>query len=180
MTCLHHLIEAQAARTPEEPAVAFEGERLTYAELERRAGRLAAHLRGLGAGPDVPVGLLVERSAQLIVAILGILKAGAAYVPMDTAYPRARLAFMLSDAGIGIVVTQASLADRVAGGAALAVRLDDIDWSAAPGPVRDEARAENLAYVIYTSGSTGRPKGVGVEHRNIVSYVNGVAVRLRL
>ena len=180
MTCLHHLIEAQAARTPEHPAVAFEGQRLTYAELERRAGRLAAHLRRLGAGPDVPVGLLVERSAELVVAILGILKAGAAYVPMDPAYPGERLGFMLSDAGIALVVTQASLLDKLPRGAARPVPLEEVDWDAAAAIAQSEVRAEHLAYVIYTSGSTGRPKGVAIEHRNIVNYVNGVAERLRL
>ena len=180
MSCLHHLIEAQAARTPASPAVAFEGERLTYAELERRAARLAARLRALGARPDVPVGLFVERSAELIVAILGILKAGAAYVPMDTAYPRERLAFMLSDAGIGLVVTQAPLMERLPQGAARALLLETTHRDAAAEPLPSDVRAQNLAYVIYTSGSTGRPKGVGVEHRNIVNYVKGVAERLRL
>jgi amino acid adenylation domain-containing protein len=180
MTCLHHLIEAQAARTPEHPAVAFEGETLSYAELERRAGRLAAQLRARGAGPDVPVGLFVERSIELIVSLLGILKAGAAYVPMDTAYPRERLAFMVCDAGMGLIVTQASLAAKLPASPARAVQLEEIDWDGAAEAAHSNACETNLAYVIYTSGSTGRPKGVGVEHRNIVNYVRGIVERLRL
>jgi non-ribosomal peptide synthetase component F len=99
MNCLHHLIEAQSARTPDADALAFEGERLTYRELERRANALAAHLRCLGAGPEARVGLYVERSLEMVVALLAVLKSGAAYVPMDVAFPRERLAFMLSDAG---------------------------------------------------------------------------------
>jgi amino acid adenylation domain-containing protein len=181
LNCLHELIEAQARRTPHSPAVAFEGASLTYAELERRAARLAAHLGRLGAGPDARVGLFVERSLEMVVGILAILKAGAAYVPMDTAYPPERLAFMLSDAGVELLLTQASLLAKLPLCAAQFVRVDEFDWAgaqvAAPEP---RVGAENLAYVIYTSGSTGRPKGVGIEHRNIVNYVLGVAERLRL
>jgi len=110
MNCLHGLIEAQALRTPEADAAAFEGERLGYRELERRANRLAAHLVRLGAGPEARVGLFVERSLEMLVGILGVLKAGAAYVPMDPAFPQERLAFMLSDAGARIVLTQTRLA----------------------------------------------------------------------
>jgi amino acid adenylation domain-containing protein len=178
LSCLHHLVEAQAARTPHEPAVAFEGARLTYAGLERRAGRLAVRLRALGAGPDMPVGLFAERSADLIVALLGILKSGAAYVPMDPAYPSERLAFMVRDAGMRLVVTQASLAGKLPSGVRC-VALEELDQDPAEFSAAD-VRPEHLAYVIYTSGSTGRPKGVAIEHRNIVNYVNGVLERLRL
>jgi amino acid adenylation domain-containing protein len=180
VNCLHELIEAQARRTPQAAALAFEGASLTYAELERRAGVLAAHLRRLGAGPDALVGLLVERSLDLVVGILGILKAGAAYVPMDTAYPPERLAWMLSDSGARLVLTQSPLAAKLPAHGAQLVRLDEFDWNGPAPTPKGEAGPENLAYVIYTSGSTGRPKGVAIEHRNIVNYVLGVAERLRL
>jgi amino acid adenylation domain-containing protein len=180
--CLHHLIEAQARRIPDAIALVFEGQRLTYGELDRRASRLAQHLRGLEAGPDVLVGLFVERSLEMVVGILGILKAGAAYVPMDTSYPQERLAFMLSDAGVKLLLTQGSLLAMLPASAAQVVRLDEFDWTGPEGEPQGDVRwdPENLAYVIYTSGSTGRPKGVCIEHRNIVNYVLGVAQRLQL
>ena len=180
--CLHALIEAQADRTPDRVAVVFERQQLTFGELNRRADRLARHLEAMGAGPDVPVGLFVERSADMVVGILAILKAGAAYLPIDTAYPRERIAFMLTDARVTLAVTQSSLRADLPLDGCQSVCLDGFDWSA-PAPearTAGRARAENLAYVIYTSGSTGRPKGVGIEHRNIVNYVLGVVDRLRL
>jgi amino acid adenylation domain-containing protein len=180
--CLHQLIEQQARRTPERVALVFEELRLTYGELDRRAERLAQHLRQLGVGPDVPVGLFVERSLEMVAGILAILKAGGAYVPMDTSYPEERLAFMLSDANVGVLLTQGSLVARLPSGAAQVVRLDKFDWHSEEDATRDEVSVEprHLAYVIYTSGSTGRPKGVCIEHRNIVNYVLGVVERLRL
>ena len=181
MNCLHHLIEAQSARTPEADALVFEGRRLTYRELERRASALAAHLRRLGAGPEARVGLYLERSLEMVVALLAVLKAGAAYVPMDVAFPRERLAFMLSDAGVKLVLTQSRLAAKLPAHDVQPVCVDAFDWSDAGMPLGDTGvRAENLAYVIYTSGSTGQPKGVCIEHRNIVHYVRGVAERLQL
>jgi amino acid adenylation domain-containing protein len=181
MNCLHHLIEAQSRRTPEAAALAFESQRMTYRELDRRANRLAAYLRRLGAGPEARVGLFVERSMELMVGILAVLKAGAAYVPIDTAYPRERLAFMLGDAGVKLVLSQAGLEAKLPASDARTVRMDEFDWQGdadAPGDVG--VRPEHLAYVIYTSGSTGVPKGVCIEHRNIVHYVLGVAQRLQL
>jgi len=180
--CLHQLIEAQAKRTPDQVAVVFEDRRMTYRELDRRADQLAHHLTALGAGPDVRVGLLVDRSLEMVVGILGTLKAGAAYVPIDAAYPADRIAFMLADAGVTLLLTQESLLARLPADAAHVVRLDAFDWTAAPAPAPRAAdvRPVNLAYVIYTSGSTGRPKGVCIEHRNIVNYVLGVSQRLRL
>ncbi len=179
---LHQLIEEQARRTPQQTALVFEKQRLTYEELNRRANQLALHLKSLGAGPDVLVGLFVERSLELVIGILGILKAGAAYLPIDAAYPQERIAYMLGDAKAKLVATQTSLLPSLPAGVAPAVCLDSLDWSSLPaGP---EAASgfdpANLAYVIYTSGSTGRPKGVGIEHRNIVNYVLGVAERLKL
>ncbi len=175
------LFEAQAGRTPNQTALVFEQQRLTYSELNRRASQLAQYLRGLGAGPDVLVGLLVERSADMIVGLLGILKAGAAYMPMDTAFPPERIAFMLADANAAVLVTQSSLLATLPAGAAQTVCMDTLDWKSLEGPAQSGSRArpENLAYVIYTSGSTGRPKGVCIEHRNIVNYALGVAERFQ-
>jgi amino acid adenylation domain-containing protein/FkbM family methyltransferase len=179
---LHQLIEAQAARTPGQPAVAFEQDKLTYQELDRRANQLAARLKSLGAGPDLLVGLFVERSLGMIVGMLGILKAGSAYVPIDPTYPQERISFMLGDAKIRLLVTQTSLLGRVPASEVEGVCLDSTDLSNTNGHAQVSApfRPSNLAYVIYTSGSTGRPKGVCIEHRNIVNYVLGVSQRLRL
>ena len=179
--CLHQLIEAQAWRTPGQVAVVFEQERLTYGELDRRADTLAHRLRRLGVGPDQLVGLFVDRSLEMVVGILGILKAGAAYVPIDATYPPERIAFMLADANVSVLLTQRSLVASLPTGVAEAVCLDAFDWSDSAAPRQDGSgvQAGNLAYVIYTSGSTGRPKGVCIEHRSIVNYVLGVAERLQ-
>jgi amino acid adenylation domain-containing protein len=175
---LHELIEAQARRTPQRPAVAFEGAKLSYAELDRRASRLARELQRLGAGPDARVGLFLERSLDMVVAIYAILKSGAAYVPIDPAYPQDRVSFMVADAGLKLAVT--GLAVSRSKLAVQTIALDAFDWSGAAEPLEQAVRPEHLAYVVYTSGSTGRPKGVGIEHRNIVNYVRGVAERLEL
>ena len=175
------LFEAQAGKTPNQTALVFENQRLAYRELDRRASLLANHLRGLGVGPDLLVGLFVERSAEMIVGLLGILKAGGAYVPMDTAFPQERIAFMLADANVKVLLTQTSLMASLPAGSARAVCLDTFDWNSTERPERSDARVrpENLAYVIYTSGSTGRPKGVCIEHRNIVNYALGVGDRFQ-
>src|SRR5690242_10169778 len=180
--CLHQLIEAQVDRTPDQVAVVFEDQRLTYRELDHRANQRARRLRNLGVGRDVRVGLFVERSLDMVTGILGILKAGGAYVPIDAAYPPERIAFMLEDAGVTSLLTQQSLQARLPGDAPSVLCLDVFDWEASDGLGRDAAqvRPDSLAYVIYTSGSTGRPKGVCIEHRNIVNYVLGVSERLRL
>lgn len=179
--CLHQLFEKQALRTPENFAAAFEDQKLTYRELAHRANQLARRLRSLGAGPDQVVGLLTERSLDMVVGILGILKAGAAYLPIDPAFPQERVEFMLGDAGAALLVTQTGLLPQAAEDTQR-VCLDVFDWSGADGSSQDEVQfhPRNLAYVIYTSGSTGRPKGVCIEHRNIVNYVQGVAERLQL
>ncbi|HYL56307.1 MAG TPA: amino acid adenylation domain-containing protein [Gemmatimonadales bacterium] len=179
--CLHELIADQARRTPDRVAVVFEGERLTYRELDRRADLLAQRLRDFDVGPDTLVGLLVERSLEMVVGILGILKAGAAYVPIDAAYPAERIAYVLADAKVTCLLTQERLQPRLPGDAPETVCLDTFDWTAAAGPERPDVgvRPDHLAYVIYTSGSTGRPKGVCIEHRNIVGYVQAICERLR-
>jgi amino acid adenylation domain-containing protein len=176
-SCIHELFEAQVARTPETVAVVFEGQQLTYRELNGRASQLARYLRALGVGPEVLVGICVERSLEIAVGILGILKAGGAYVPLDPMYPRERLAFMLDDTRTPVVLTQERLLERLPQHEAEAVCLDR-DWNAiaqhddATPPV--EATAENLAYVIYTSGSTGAPKGVQIAHRGLCNEIESV------
>ncbi|MBV9108923.1 MAG: amino acid adenylation domain-containing protein, partial [Gemmatimonadetes bacterium] len=168
--CIHEIIARQAAATPNAVAVVFEDERVTYAELDARANRLANHLRALGVGPEVRVGVCAERSVELVVALLGTLKAGGGYVPLDPGYPRDRLAYMLEDSRIAVLLTQARLAERIPPHGARTVRLD-ADWpriaresDAAPEP---GVGLDHLAYVIYTSGSTGQPKGAENAHRGI-------------
>jgi len=161
----------QAARTPNAPALTFGGESVTYAELDARANRLAHHLVKRGARKDSLVGLLVERSAETIVGILGILKAGAGYLPLDPAYPDDRLAYVLEDSGASVVVSTAGLAGRLPGEGTTIVRVDvDADAIAAEpsGAPPIDVSPDALAYVIYTSGSTGKPKGVQVTHANVV------------
>jgi amino acid adenylation domain-containing protein/FkbM family methyltransferase len=180
--CLHQLIEHQAQRTPDQVALVFEQQRLTYSELNRRADHLARHLRTLNVGPETLVGLFVERSLEMVVGILGVLKAGAAYVPIDAANPPERIAFVLTDANVTVLLAQHSLLPALPAGVAPVVCLDSFDWTQSEQRPHDAVPVQsgNLAYVIYTSGSTGRPKGVCIEHRNIVNYVLGISERLRL
>ncbi|MFL5540566.1 MAG: amino acid adenylation domain-containing protein, partial [Longimicrobiaceae bacterium] len=173
--CIHHLFEAQAARTPGAVAVVFEDETLSYAALNVRANRLAHHLRALGVGPDARVGVCVERGPEMIAGLLAILKAGGAYVPLDPAYPADRLRTMLEDSAPAALVTQSSLAGTFAGLDVPAVELDAPAPAWAEGPETNPACAGltpgHLAYVIYTSGSTGRPKGTEVPHRSLAGFV---------
>jgi amino acid adenylation domain-containing protein len=173
--CLHQLIEAQVERAPEAIAVVYEGHSLTYRELNARANQLAHYLQSLGVGPDVPVGLCVERSLELVVSLLAILKAGGAYVPLDPSYPQERLAYMLEDAEAPLLVTQTPLLGRVRVRADVQVVCLDADGSRWAGlsatlPSSDVS-SEHLAYIIYTSGSTGKPKGVQIPHRGLVNLL---------
>jgi surfactin family lipopeptide synthetase C len=172
--CLHQWFEAQVMRTPQALACIDGAEQLTYAQLNARANQLARHLRGLGVGAEVLVGIALERSAALLVALLGVLKAGGAYVPLDPAYPGERLGYMLADAQARVLLTQASLVERVPVGSAQLLCVDtqwgDIEQHEAGNldvPVRDD----QLAYVIYTSGSTGVPKGVMIEQGGLANYL---------
>jgi amino acid adenylation domain-containing protein len=172
---LYELFEAQVRRTPEAVAVVFGEAALTYGELGARAGRFARHLRRLGVGPDVLVGLLVERSLDMIVGVLGILRAGGAYVPLDPSYPAQRRAFMLEDSRAPVLLTQAHLRDRLPADSSEILLLDGDDGIAAAGhtaTLGDDPVAENLAYLIYTSGSTGRPKGVSLSHRALRNLID--------
>ena len=170
LACVPELFEAQAARTPAAVAVVFADQQLTYAQLDARANQLAHHLRGLGVGPEVVVGLCVERSLEMLVGLLGILKAGGAYLPLDPAYPSERLAFMLEDARAPVLVTQSRLLDQLPAYGARIVQVD-ADWPAiaqqSTTAPRSGLHPRNTAYVIYTSGSTGAPKGVAVSHGSI-------------
>ncbi|HYH80745.1 MAG TPA: amino acid adenylation domain-containing protein [Longimicrobium sp.] len=176
--CVHELFEAQVARTPGAVALVHAGAPLAYAELNARANRLAHHLRGMGVGPDVRVGLCVERGPALVVGLLAALKAGGAYVPLDPEYPEERLRYMLADSAPAVVLTQASLRDRFAdaGVPLLALDADAPAWADAPAanPAHAALTPEHTAYVIYTSGSTGRPKGTEVPHRAIPGFFRGV------
>ncbi len=165
---LHRLIEAQAARTPEAVAVCFDDSRLTYRELDVAAGRVAARLRALGAGAESLVGVAMERSLQLVVALLGVLKAGAAYVPLDPDYPQERLAFMLEDSGVRVLLTQQRLSGSLPPYDGYLVACDEeLPVGAAEPGSSAEVAPDGLAYMIYTSGSTGRPKGALNTHRGI-------------
>jgi aspartate racemase len=169
---IHRLFEAQAARTPDAVAVEFAGERLTYQQLNRRANQLAHHLRGLGVSNGSLVGICVRRSFDVMVGLLGILKAGGAWVPLDPTYPKERLAFMLSDSEAAILLTQRALVSALPDYAGRVICLDS-DWATIAGASAEnpatETTVDDLAYVIYTSGSTGTPKGVMGLHRGAVN-----------
>jgi len=177
------MLAAPAARHPDAIAACCGEQSLTYGELERSARRLAARLQELGVGPEARVGVCLERSAALVVAFRGILAAGGAYVPMDPAYPAARLGFMAADAGIQVLVGERATAGRLPSWAGATVWLDEPPSPAAVAPAGARGRgpalllADNLAYVIYTSGSTGKPKGVGVSHRALINLVEAVRRR---
>ena len=176
---IQEVFEARVEAAPAAVAVAFEETALTYSELNRRANRLAHRLRALGAEAEVPIGVCLERSVEMIVALLGILKAGGAYVPLDPTYPAERLSFLLEDTAVPIIVSRRQLADRLPEHGAELLCLEGdratLDRQSGENPSREDPTArtapENLAYVMYTSGSTGRPKGVAVSHRGVVRLV---------
>ncbi|HYG81326.1 MAG TPA: amino acid adenylation domain-containing protein, partial [Pyrinomonadaceae bacterium] len=173
---VHLLFEEQAAARPEAVAVVSGAGRVTYGELNGSANRLARRLIDLGVGPDSLVGIYMERSVEMLAAVLGVLKAGGAYLPLDTQYPKRRLAYMLEDARPSVLLTQAALAGALPETTACVVRVD-ADPAGDEGEENPPARARggNLAYVIYTSGSTGRPKGVMITHRNLSNYMKWCA-----
>ena len=174
--CAHQLVEAQARRTPSSVAVVAEAGELTYAELDDRANAIAHRLRALGVGPDVPVGLCLERSLDLVPALLGVLKAGGAYVPLDPNYPTERLSYMAQDAGLGVLVTSGATREVVTGCGAPELCLDEVGLGAGKGSLEGvPVVGENLAYLIYTSGSTGRPKGVEITHGSLVNFLESMA-----
>ena len=165
------LFEQQAKRTPKAVAVEYNDQQMTYAELNQKANQLAHYLHGLGVGPEVRVGICVERSLELVVSLLGVLKAGAAYLPMDFRYPKERLQFISEDAQVAVLVSQRALEDRFSQNQVKLIFLEDIREEieqCSRERVKNGAGTENLAYLIYTSGSTGNPKGVMVTHGNVV------------
>jgi amino acid adenylation domain-containing protein len=175
-TCVHELIAARADETPDRIAVADTNTILTYGELNRRANRLARRIKADGVGPDVPVAVCMQRSVEMLVAWLAVLKAGGAFVPLDPDYPADRLVFQVKDCGAPVILTQAALASRIAT-AGLSVKTIEVPLGAAglteesDADVSSAASAQNLAYIIYTSGSTGQPKGVEIEHRALMNLV---------
>ncbi len=175
--CIHHLIEEQAQRTPNNLAVVFEDQQLSYSELNSRANQLANHLRTLGVGPNILVALCIDRSLEMIIGILGILKAGGVYVPLDPTYPRERLNFILEDTGAQVLLTRQQIGKKLFGSQSsvtqeLRVLYLDADWENVAKRSESlqvsDVRPQDLVYVIYTSGSTGTPKGVVVTHQNLV------------
>ncbi|MCP4660195.1 MAG: AMP-binding protein, partial [bacterium] len=163
----------RVAASPDAIAVVDGGAWVSYAELNRRANRLAHSLRARGAEPEVPVGIFMDRSVELVVALLGVLKSGAAFVPLDPSYPDERLQFMAADTEISLAVTEERLSDRLPGNVVTPVWVDAEDHRL-PAPSDANPRLalapRNLAYVIYTSGSTGRPKGVAISHDSLSGH----------
>jgi amino acid adenylation domain-containing protein/non-ribosomal peptide synthase protein (TIGR01720 family) len=194
-TCIHELFEAQAEHSPDAVALVFEDQCLTYGSLNGRANQVAHHLRTLGVGPEVPVGICIERSPEMIVALLGTLKAGAAYVGLEPTLPQERLAFMLEDAQVPVLITTTSDERRPTTDdqsshinppssilhppSSIQAVVDlRADWNLIAQESTENSRTgvtvDNLAYIIYTSGSTGRPKGVAGAHRQLLSYLSGI------
>ena len=180
---IHQLFAEQAERTPDQIALMCEGQWVSYRELDRRANRLAHYLQGLGVGPEALVGVCLERSVDMVTAVMGALKSGGAYLPLDPEFPPERLAFMLDDAGARVALTRRKSAERLQAFSGQAVCLDE-EWE----KINEESEcepesgvaAENPVYMIYTSGSTGRPKGVMVRHRSLVNYTLDICRQLGL
>ncbi|MEA5602496.1 non-ribosomal peptide synthetase [Nostoc sp. UHCC 0252] len=173
--CVHQLFEVQVEKTPNAIAVIFENRQLTYRELNNRANQLAHYLQQLGVKPDVLAGICVERSIEMVVGLLAIMKAGGAYMPLDPAYPKERLAFTLADSQVSVLLAHTHLVNNLPSHSAQLVCIDTdsiafADYS--PENLVSSAIAEDLAYVIYTSGSTGKPKGVQIPHRAVVNFLS--------
>jgi amino acid adenylation domain-containing protein len=177
--CIHQRVETQVTKSPDEIAVVFEDQQLTYQELNQKANQLAHYLQSLGVGPDVLVGICCDRSLEMVIGVLGILKAGGAYVPLDPAYPRERIAFMVEDTQATVLLTQHHLKAHLPPSQARVLCLDT-DWQAIQAanagdqPPNSGVTPNHLAYIIYTSGSTGKPKGVQIQHRSAVNLLNSV------
>ncbi|WP_259764164.1 AMP-binding protein, partial [Pseudomonas protegens] len=174
--CVQQLVEAQVQKSPDAEALLFAGQRLSYRELNARANRLAHKLIELGVGPEVRVGVALQRTPEMVVALLAVLKAGGAYVPLDPDYPQDRLAHMLRDSQAQILLTESALLSLLPSVESLqTLQLDaQPGWLDAYSPENppQRANADNLAYVIYTSGSTGLPKGVAIAHRNVLALID--------
>ncbi len=174
-TCIHELFKAQVERTPDAVAIIFEDEHLTYRELNKRANQLAHYLQKQGVSPGVLVGICVERSLLMVIGLLGILKVGGAYVPLDPAYPQERLTFILEDAQVSVLLTQAQLIEAIPRTQTKVISLD-ADWQDIAQQSQEnlvsKVTTSNLAYVIYTSGSTGQPKGVMIKHQSAVAMLD--------
>ena len=178
--CIHQLFEQQVELTPTNVAVVCEDKLLSYAELNRQANRLAHYLIEQGIGPESRVAILLDRSIDVVVCLLAVLKAGGAYIPLDSAYPKPRIASMLETSGVSLFLTEQSLLSSIPAGKARVLCLDTENLtSEADSNPTVSAVAENLAYVIYTSGSTGTPKGVAIEHRQLTNYVGSVLKKLQ-
>ncbi|WP_293092302.1 non-ribosomal peptide synthetase [Moorena sp. SIOASIH] len=172
--CIHQLFEEQVEKNPDAVAVVFEDQQLTYRELNCRANQLAHYLQSLGVGPEILVGICVERSIEMVVGWLGIIKAGGAYVPIDPAYPQERLNYILEDSSVSVLLTESKLVEELPSSLAQVVLLD-ADWDVISSESQEnpvnQTKPHNLAYVIYTSGSTGRPKGVLIPHSGLLNLV---------
>jgi len=176
---IHAGFAAQVAKTPEATALIFEDRKLSYAELDRRANRIAHALQGLGVGPDRPVGLFAARGPDMVAGALGILKAGGAYVPLDPAYPTDRIAHYITDSGAAVILSDADLTGQLPAHSARVLTFGDPQIAAQPDTApENRTTGENLAYLIYTSGSTGTPKGVMIEHRNAANFFTGMDDRI--
>ena len=176
--CLHELFTEQVRRTPWKTAVSFKEQSLTYQELDERSNQLARYLQSLGVGPEIVVGMFVERSLGMVVGLLGVLKAGGAYLPLDPSFPADRLAFMVAETEVEVILTQADLIYTPPAANVLHSVCLDTQWpqieQLSPEPLPQTAVSENRAYIIYTSGSTGKPKGVQLEHRNVVNFMTAM------
>ncbi|MEO8426003.1 MAG: amino acid adenylation domain-containing protein [Verrucomicrobiota bacterium] len=172
-TTIHQLFEAQVERNPNATAIVFGKDELTYEKLNHRSNQLANYLRGLSVGPEVLVGVAMKRSLDMVVALMGILKSGGAYVPVDPAYPKDRVQYILEDANAAVLLTQRNLTEGLTKHRAQTICVDHLDVSnERTENLNRDIRSDNVAYVIYTSGSTGRPKGVAIEHRSVIALVH--------